>query len=114
MGKPVVHWEIVGKDGQKLQQFYAGLFDWKIDANNPFNYGMVDTGGAGGINGGIGPSQDGPAVRVYIQVDDLQAFLDRAERLGGKTLMPPTEIPGAVTMAMFKDPEGNQVGLVKG
>jgi predicted enzyme related to lactoylglutathione lyase len=113
MGKPVVHWEIVGKDGKKLQQFYAGLFDWKVDVNNPYDYGLVDTGG-GGINGGIGPNQDGPTVRVYIQVDDLQEYLDKAERLGAKTLMPPTEIPGAVTMAMFQDPEGNQVGLLKG
>jgi predicted enzyme related to lactoylglutathione lyase len=90
------------------------VFDWKIDANNPMGYGMVNTGG-GGINGGIGPTQDKSThVTFYVQVNDLQAYLKKAERLGGKTLVPPTEIPGMVTFAMFADPEGNRIGLVKG
>ena len=114
MSPPVVHFEIAAKDPKKLQDFYAKLFDWKIDANNPFNYGVIDTGGQGGINGGIGPT-DGPTrVTFYVQVDDLQACLDKAESLGGKTVMPPTEIPNMVTLAMFSDPEGNITGLVKG
>ena len=74
---------------------------------------MVDTQ-AGGINGGIGPAQDGKRVTVYVQVPDLQAYLDKAEKLGAKTIMPPTEIPGAVTMAMFADPEGNVTGMIEG
>ena len=45
MGKPVVHWEVTGKNSKRLQKFYADLFEWKIDANNPMEYGMVDTGG---------------------------------------------------------------------
>ena len=57
MGSPVVHFEIVHKDAAKLQPFYSELFDWKIDANNPMNYGIVDTGGKG-INGGIGATMD--------------------------------------------------------
>jgi predicted enzyme related to lactoylglutathione lyase len=39
--------------------------------------------------------------------------LRKAERLGGKTVMPPTEIPNMVTFAMFADPDGNVIGLVK-
>ena len=114
MGKPVVHFEVLSNDAAKLKTFYADLFDWKIDSNNPMNYGMVETGGEGGINGGIGESPDAQGVSFYVQVDDLQAYLDRAERLGGKTLMPPTEIPNVVTMALLADPDGNRVGLVKG
>ena len=115
MGSPVVHFEIMGGEGSKLQSFYADLFDWKVDANNPMNYGMVETGGEG-INGGIsalGPG-DQERVTVYVQVADLQAALDKAERLGGKTVMPVTEIPGTVTMAQFSDPAGNMIGLIKG
>jgi predicted enzyme related to lactoylglutathione lyase len=33
--------------------------------------------------------------------------------MGGKVIMPPTEIPGSVTMAQFQDPEGNLIGLIK-
>ena len=114
MGKPVVHFEIHGKDRIQAQQFYQSLFDWKIDDDNPFNYGMVETGGEGGINGGISGPQEGTRVMVYVQVDDPQAYLDKAENLGGKTIMPVTEIPNAVTLAQFVDPDGNRVGLVKG
>jgi predicted enzyme related to lactoylglutathione lyase len=78
------------------------------------NYGLVDTHVEGGIGGGVGASQDGATkVTVYIQVDDLAAYLKKAERLGAKTLVPPTEIPNMVTFALFADPEGNAVGLVK-
>jgi uncharacterized protein len=115
MPNPVVHFEIVGKDGKKLQDFYAGLFDWKIDANNEYNYGLVDTETPGtGIRGGIGPTMDGnPRVSVFAAVPDLQASLDKAEALGGKVIMPVTEIPGAATIAMISDPEDNTFGLIK-
>ncbi len=115
MPNPVVHWEIQTSEPAKVQEFYAGLFGWHVDADNPMNYGMVDTHTEEGINGGIGPTPGSPnRVTVYVQVDDLQAYLDKAESLGGKTVVPPTEIPGVVTLAMFSDPEGNVVGMVKG
>ena len=46
-------------------------------------------------------------------MDDLQSCLDEAERSGGKTVLPVTEIPNMATIAQFADPEGNVVGLVK-
>lgn len=116
MGNPIMHWEVTGKDGKRLQKFYTELFDWKIDTNNPMQYGMVDTGGKG-INGGIATAQGGPGgVTFYVEVEDLEEYLKSAERLGGKTLMPPTEVPGArgtVAFALLADPEGNRIGLVK-
>jgi len=53
MGAAVTHFEIHGKDGAALQKFYADLFDWHVDSNNPMDYGMVDTHAGNGINGGI-------------------------------------------------------------
>ena len=112
MGRPVVHFEVSGKDADKLQQFYGDLFDWKIDASNPMNYGMVDNNGKG-INGGIGPSPDGRGhVTFYVDVEDINDALQQAERLGGKTVMPRTEME-MVTLALLADPEGNVVGLVE-
>ncbi|MBI2886663.1 MAG: VOC family protein [Chloroflexi bacterium] len=111
MPNPVVHFEINGKDGKKLQEFYAGIFDWHVDANNPMSYGMVDTH-AGGINGGV-TQAEAAGVTFYIEVDDLQAYLNKVERLGGKTVVPVTVIPNMVTFAQFADPEGNVIGLVK-
>jgi predicted enzyme related to lactoylglutathione lyase len=92
---PVVHFEITGADGSALQNFYRDLFDWKIDANNEWQYGMVETGGEGRINGGISGDPEGNArVSVYAAVDDLQAYLDKAERLGATAVMPVTEMTG--------------------
>jgi predicted enzyme related to lactoylglutathione lyase len=113
MANQVSWFEVSGKDGAKLQQFYGDLFGWKIDAENPMNYGIVE-GADGGIGGGIGTSQHGDTqVTFYVSVDDLQAYLDKAEKLGGRTVVPITEIPNMVTFAQIADPEGNVVGVVK-
>ena len=113
MPYPVVHFEIQSNQPEKLHEFYRNLCDWHIDPNNPMSYGFVDTH-AGGINGGIGGTNGGPnRVTFYIEVSDPQAALDKVESLGGKTVMPVTEIPDIVTLALFSDPEGNVIGLVK-
>jgi predicted enzyme related to lactoylglutathione lyase len=113
MANQVVHFEIAGKDAKKLHKFYADMFGWDIDANNPMDYGMV-AAVDGSIAGGVGPSPDGsPHVTIYVQVGDLQAALDKAEKLGGKTATPPMDVPGGPSLAHFIDPEGNFVGLVK-
>src|SRR5207249_11155266 len=111
MANPVTWFEVTGKDGKKLQDFYTGVFGWKIDANNPMNYGMVDNAGQG-IGGGISAGDGGRnQVTFYVEVDDPQAYLNKVEAKGGKTVMPVTEIPGMVILAQFADPEGNVVGL---
>jgi uncharacterized protein len=114
MPNPVVHFEIMATgDVAAVRKFYAEAFGWKIDANNPMNYGLVDTGE--GIRGGIGQPMAGPSYATfYVQVDDLRKALDRIESLGGSTIMPPMDIPGqGISIAMFKDPAGNLIGLVK-
>jgi hypothetical protein len=50
----------------------------------------------------------------YVHVDDIQQYLDKIESLGGKTMMPPREIPGVGSAAVFSDPDGNSVGLFTG
>ena len=117
MGQPVVHFEIAGKDAAKLQSFYSELFDWKVNVNEQMGYGVVETGGEGGINGGIftPPDDTPPYTMFYIHVDDLQAQLTRIESLGGKTVMAPMELPGeGASVAMFSDLDGNRVGLFSG
>ncbi|MDP6451814.1 MAG: VOC family protein [SAR202 cluster bacterium] len=116
MGQPVVHWEIAGKDAAKLQGFYSDVFDWKVAVDDALNYGIVETGGQGGIDGGIfaPPSGTEPYTMFYIHVDDIQQYLNKIEGLGGKTVMPPMEIPGVGSAAVFSDPDGNSVGLFTG
>ncbi len=40
--------------------------------------------------------------------------LAQAEKLGGKTVLPPTQAEGGPELAMLADPQGNLIGLVKG
>lgn len=114
MGAPVTHFEVNAKDAARSREFFSNLFGWKIDIDPNMNYGMVDTGVKMGINGGIGQSM-GPNSNVtfYVQVEDVQAYLDKAVSLGGNIVVPVTEVPG-VTFAQFADMEGNVIGLVKG
>jgi uncharacterized protein len=114
MAHPVMWFEVLGKDGDKLQQFYAGLFGWKIAADNPMKYGMVDTGEKRGIPGGVGQTIPGTRswVTFYVETPDVAASLAKAQGLGGKVVMPRTALPD-VTLGVFEDPEGHVIGLVE-
>lgn len=113
-GNPVGWFEIVGTDAAKSQKFYSDLFGWQLDANNPMNYGMMQAGGDYPIGGGIAGAMDGkPLVTFYVDVDDLQATLDKAKGLGGEIVMPPMDVPGGPSIAQFKDIDGNVIGIMK-
>jgi predicted enzyme related to lactoylglutathione lyase len=113
-GPRVVHWEVQARDQGAQQRFFADVFGWNIDANNPMGYGMVAPGSQPSIGGGIGAAQDGsPRAIFYVQVPDINAALAKIESLGGRTIAPRLDI-GVVVMAQFQDPEGNIIGLVEG
>jgi predicted enzyme related to lactoylglutathione lyase len=122
MGQPVVHFEVIGKDGEKLQSYYAELFGWEIDASNPLKYGSVAREGntnadGAGIGGGIAtaptPDYDGH-VTFYVEVPDVEAALAKAERLGGKRVFGPAPVTGTgIELGQFTDPEGHLIGLTK-
>jgi predicted enzyme related to lactoylglutathione lyase len=121
MGQPIVHFEIMGKDADKLRTYYSGLFGWKIDANNPMNYGMVSRDGnvtedGIGIGGGIGPAQEGSDgwLTFYVATDDVEGSLKKAESLGATRVMGPMQVPEGPEIGLFNDPEGHLVGVVKG
>jgi predicted enzyme related to lactoylglutathione lyase len=117
MGQPVAYFEIISPDAERACAFYREMFGWTAAPDPGLGgYALVDTNaGEGAIGGGIGsPSApgEGPSVKVYIRVGDLDACLDQAERLGGKRLVAPLDLPeGAGRIAVFTDPDGNQVGL---
>jgi uncharacterized protein len=121
MGQAVVHFEVVGKDGENLQRYYGELFGWNVNADNPMQYGMVDAkdnktqSGDTGIGGGVGqgPEGYGGHVTFYVAVPDVEEALQKAESLGGTRVMGPEKIMDMVELGQFKDPEGNLIGVVK-
>jgi uncharacterized protein len=112
MAAKVIHVEVTGKDGPALQKFYSNVFEWDLDTNLPDGYGMARD--ESGFTSGIGPTRDGSAgmVTFYVHADDPVATLRRAEELGGKVIMPLTEVAKDTTIALFADPEGHIVGIM--
>lgn len=118
MGRPVVHFEVTGTDGKKLQSFFSDIFEWEIDADNDFKYGVVPPykGREGaGIRGGIAQGPDGyPGhVTFYVEVADVEATMAKAESLGGTRMMGPDEVMPGLTIGLFTSPEGHVIGVMQ-
>jgi len=121
--RPVVHFEIIGKDPERLRDYFGELFGWRYDTSSPVaeavsepaNYGFIDrittpdgTGIPGGIGGGAGYQA---RAMFYVAVPDVEAALAEAERLGGKRQMGPERAPTGLVVGHFTDPEGNLIGV---
>jgi predicted enzyme related to lactoylglutathione lyase len=119
MGNPVVHFEVSGEDPQKLRDYYSQLFGWEFDNNSPVAPSVSESGNYGfmnaesGIPGGIGGGAGFPSHTIfYVGVDDVEAALQDAERLGGNRVLGPEANPnGQLVVAHFRDPDGNLIGL---
>jgi uncharacterized protein len=116
MANPVIHFEVLGKDPQALQRFYGQAFDWEMQDVMSGSYYMVNPHVDGAIAGGVGAAPQGGEghVTFYVGVDDPAAALARISELGGHTIQEPMDVPNGPTIALFADPEGHVVGLVKG
>jgi len=112
MGNPTMWFEVAGKDREGLKNFYSELFEWQLTDMDAMPYTMIDAGDEG-IPGGIGSAPDGDSghVTFYVRVDDIEAALAKAERLGGTKVMGPMDIPSG-QIALFTDPEGHRIGLM--
>lgn len=114
MPNPVVFFEIAGRDGERLRPFYQELFGWSFKSSDSEGYCEMDSTPAG-IPGALHEERNGPVeTLIYVQVPDLAGALAAAERLGGKTIVPPTAALGQRRLAQFEDPEGNIIGLIEG
>jgi predicted enzyme related to lactoylglutathione lyase len=114
MTHPVMWFEVLGTDGGSLRKFYGDLFGWTFDVIPQIDYGVANTGDTRGIMGGIGPAYPGTKswVTFYTETSDVTASLEKARGLGGRIIMPRTELPGAI-LGIFEDPEGHTLGLVE-
>jgi len=112
MANPLVHWEICVGNLAKGKEFYKGVFDWNVEESGMGNYGMISTGEEpeGGIFEAEGEMK--PYVTVYFKVDDIDAYLDKAESLGAHVIQRKKLISKEFGYyGMFADPDGNVIGL---
>ena len=113
MGQPVVHFEVVGKDVEKLRSFYSEIAGWDFDtvAGGPTEYSTVareknlNADGAG-IGGGIGEGPEGYEghVTFYIEVPTSAPRSIRSRSWEERRMGPETPVEG-LTIGLFNDPE---------
>ena len=111
MPNPVVHFEIGCRDTSAAAGFYTSVFGWSTAQMGPAL--MINTGAEQGIQGHFTALGHEPHrfVTVYVQVDDINAYLAKVESAGGKTVVPKVDIPGYGSFAWLNDPDGNLIGL---
>ncbi len=119
----IVHFEIPADDVEKLRKFYAELFGWKIERwPGPSDYWTimtVPTDEKGepirpGVNGGLMKRQNPQHKPVnYILVESVDEYSKKIEALGGKVVVPKTQVPGICWWALAVDPEGNQFAIME-
>lgn len=117
----VVHFEIPFDDAERAQGFYREAFDWSLDSMPDMGYTLIRTGPAGEdgmpaepgyIGGGMLARQDPVQVPlVVIDVEDIDAMLEKIGQLGGSTVLARQPVGDMGWAAYFKDPEGNVIGL---
>jgi uncharacterized protein len=123
VAQPVVHFEIIGKNPEKLRGYFGELFGWEYDTSSPVaeevsepaNYGFVNratTSDGTGIPGGVGggADYDGHAI-FYVGVRSVEAALQKAVSLGGQRQMGPARAPSGLVVGHFTDPEGHLIGV---
>jgi len=113
MANSIKQVQIISKSPDETARFYAELFGWSIDANNPMGYRRIDTGSTDGIQAGIWPAppQAPSFVQFFVSVKDLGAAVQQAQQLGAKVLMGPMALPEGDQMAVLHDPLGMSFGI---
>jgi uncharacterized protein len=123
MAQPVVHFDIIGKDPERLRTYFGELFGWEFDTPSPVapevsepdSYGFLDlvtTHDGTGIRGGVGGGKSFTSHAVfYVGVPNVGEALQRAEALGGARVMGPATSPSGLVVGHFTDPEGTLMGV---
>jgi len=117
----VIHFEIPANDVEKIKTFYTSLFGWKIEkVPGGMEYYVITTVPVDekgnllrpGVNGGL-YKKDQPQQQPvnYIYVESVDEYSKKVESLGGKIVVPKTEVQGMGWFALAQDPEGNTFGI---
>ncbi|MBU5612398.1 VOC family protein [Geomonas azotofigens] len=101
--------ELTTEDVAAAQSFYGRLFGWSTERwDGEGDYTLIKVGGK--EVAGMAPA--GPGHRkplgwgVYVTVTDVDQTAAKAEELGGKVLVPPTDIPRVGRFCVLQDPQG--------
>lgn len=109
------HFELATKDMEKTAAFYRDVFGWQAQKwEGPVDYWLLSSGDAStlGINGGLVEADAVFQGTINtIEVDDLDAAVEKVKAHGGQVVVEKHVIPGVGYQAYFKDNAGIVVGL---
>lgn len=113
MGNPVVQFQIIAKDPDAVARFYSTLFGWRVRTDNALGYRAIETGSERGIGGGVWPSppEGHNLVQLFIEVEDIDASIEKAVANGGQVIVPKSVLPDGDALAILLDPAGLSFGL---
>jgi hypothetical protein len=117
MANPFVHVELHTNDTAKAKQFFAKLFDWKLEdmpmgGDAPYTMICVGDGTGGGIMKNPVPGTPSHWL-AYVLVDDVEAATKKAKDLGATVAQDVMEVPDYGWMSIIVDPTGAALGLWK-
>ncbi len=114
MPHPIVHAEIRSANPDATRAFFGELFGWTYPTEGALpGYTFVDTRVPDALYTAISPLQgDSDLVTFFVAVDDVDATLAHATKLGGRVVQQPVNVPG-VSFALLADPQGHVVGVAK-
>jgi len=118
MPNPVAHFAIHADDCERAKAFYETVFGWTFEPWGPPEFWRIHTT-PDGVHGALQKRReplDGAGMRGFectIAVEDVAATVAAIEKAGGTVTMPPFEIEGVGTLAMFRDTEGNVAGAMQ-
>ena len=109
----VCHFEWSSTDLERTKSFLTGLFDWKFQAwGDEYLLFNPPEGPGGGIMK-VDKVTPGKPPYIYIEVDEIEPYLEKVNQLGGKVDATKKEIPSIGWYAHILDPDGNIIGLFK-
>ncbi|MFO1499448.1 MAG: VOC family protein [Verrucomicrobiota bacterium] len=117
MPNPIIRWQIVSPEPERVAKFYHQLFGWKVSAANALGYREFKTGAISPspVDGGVWPAApgQGPLAQFYVEVDDVAEYVEKASQLGAQVIIPKSVLPDGDTMAILLDPAGLSFGICR-
>jgi predicted enzyme related to lactoylglutathione lyase len=110
--------ELMTRDVEGSKKFYAAVLGWTMEDSpmgetsyTVLKAGQESVGGLMAMPAEV-PAEVPSHWGAYVTVNDVDAVAKKAQELGARTLVPPTDIPGVGRFCTFQDPQGAVLSVI--